>query len=95
MTSPRSRTSRPRRGTGGRALNKKDLEDHVLDVEDDVLEYADKVLEDEDDRDLSVYRVLEVNVLVDENREDVDLENKHLEGRSPMSRTSRTMSARY
>jgi len=54
MTSPRFRTSRPRGGTGGRALNKKDLEDHVLDVEDDVLEYADKVLENEDDRDLSV-----------------------------------------
>ena len=55
---------------------------------------ADKVLEDEDDRDLSVCRVLEVDVLVDENREDVDLEKKNLEGRSPMSRTSRTMSSR-
>ena len=53
---------------------------------------ANKVLEDEDDRDLSVCRVLEVDVLVDENREDVDLEKKNLEGRSPMSRTSRKMS---
>ena len=33
---------------------------------------ADKVLEDEDDRDLSVCRVPEVDVLVDENRDDVD-----------------------
>ena len=38
---------------------------------------ADKVLEDEDDRDLSVCRVPEVDVLVDENREDVDLEKKN------------------
>jgi len=47
---------------------------------------ADKVLEDEDDRDLSVCRVLEVDVLVDENREDVGLENMNIEGRSSMSR---------
>jgi len=46
-------------------LDEKDLEDHVLDVEDDVLEYTDKVLMNKDDRDLSVYRILEVDVLVD------------------------------
>ena len=55
---------------------------------------ADQVLEDEDDPNLSVCRVLEVEVLVDEIREDVDLENKNLEGRSSMSRASRTMSSR-
>ena len=39
-------------------------------------------------------RVLEVAVLVDDDCEDADLENKNLEGRAPMSRTSRTMSSR-
>ena len=75
-----TRTSRTSSGTRGRDLDAKNVLE-VLDVQDDVFVYADKVLEGGNDRDLSVCRVLEVDVLVDEDREEVELKNKNLNGR--------------